>query len=297
MNDQPTRIPHGLPAPAASGQHLLNGMSEAARPTGPILGTLVAVLIIMLGQLPFAPLLSGVSTTTFSGQLMLTLSFLLPLLLFFAWVRFRERRPVASLGFRSPVGKDLAVGAMLGVGFTSLIVLVNVVAGTATLGELTWSALPPAVILLGGFAIQSSTEEVANRGYILQAVTPRWGFAAAMAVQTLVFALFHGANGGLTWVAWGNLAGVAVFLGMWVWVTGRLWVACAFHTMWNWSQGNLFGAPVSHTQVGTSVGHYTPVEGASALLTGGSFGLEGSVIPLVCFVVGSAVLYNYGRRR
>ena len=293
----PAHHPTPAPASAPAAAHALDGMVEARRPTGPVLGIIVALLIMGLGQLPVAPLALMLPTDSFGGQLLLTVSFILPMLLFFAWVRFKEKRPVASLGFRGGAGRHILIGAVLAVVMTTVTVGLNVVLGTASLGSPTWGMLPLALVLLIGFAVQSSTEEIADRGYLMQAVSPRWGFVAAMVVQTIVFAALHGANGGLTWVAWANLCGVAVFLGLWVWVSGSLWGACAFHTFWNWSQGNLWGAPVSHTNMGTSVGHYTPGEGSSALLTGGSFGLEGSVIPLVMFVVGSAVLVVLGRRR
>ncbi|WP_423446809.1 type II CAAX endopeptidase family protein [Kocuria sp. KSNUG] len=282
---------------ARTARPAVEGMSEARRPTGPVVAIIVTLLIMGLGQLPVAPLALMLPTTTFGGQLLFTASFLLPMLMFFAWVRFKEKRPVASLGFRGPAGKQILIGAVVGVALTTFTVLVNLLLGTASLGSPTWGMLLPALVLLVGFAIQGSTEEIADRGFLTQAVAPRWGLVAAMIIQTIVFAVLHGANGGLTWVAWGNLCAVAVFLGLWVWVSGNLWGACAFHAFWNWSQGNLWGAPVSHAQVGTSVAHYTPHEGSSALLTGGTFGLEGSVIPLLIFIASSVVLVIVGRRR
>lgn len=280
-----------------SAQPAVEGMTEAKRPTGPILAVVVYLLIMLLGQLPFAPLVLHASSETFGGQMLMTLAFLPCMLLFFLWVRFKEKRSVASLGFRGCVGKPVLVGAVLAVVMTTVTVLLNVLFGAATLGTAQWHMLPLALLLLIGFAVQSSTEEIANRGYLLQAVAPRWGLVAAMAVQTVLFAILHGGNGGLTWVAWSNLCAVAVFLGLWVWVTGSLWGACAFHTFWNWSQGNLWGAPVSHMKVNTSVATFVPGEGSSTLLTGGDFGLEGSIIPLILFITGSVALVVIGRRR
>lgn len=275
----------------------VTGMAEAKRPTGPVLAIVMSFVIMLVGQLPLAPFITTMNTSSFGGQFLLTSSFVLPLLLFFAWVKFKEKRPVASLGFRGPLGRSVLIGALLGVAMTTVTVLVNLVAGTATLGAAQWGTLPLALVVLLGFAVQASTEEVAGRGYLMQAVAPRWGLVAAIVVQTVFFALLHGGNGGLTWVAWANLCAVAVFLALWVWATGSLWGACAFHTFWNWSQGNLWGAPVSNMQVDTSVGHYIPGAGSPDVVTGGGFGLEGSVIPLVMFVVGSIVLFVIGRRR
>ncbi|MDO4918057.1 CPBP family intramembrane glutamic endopeptidase [Kocuria sp.] len=296
MDAPAQRTPDRVLPPRPS-RSALEGMSEARRPTGPVLAIVVAVLIPLLGQLPALPLVSLFPDDSFGGQLILTASFVLPMLLFFAWVRFKEKRPVASLGFRGPAGRSIALGALLAVALTTVTVLLNVLLGTASLAAPTWAALPLALVLLLGFAIQSSTEEITDRGYLMQAVAPRWGLVLAVVVQTVAFAALHGANGGLTWVAWGNLCMVAVFLALWVWVTGSLWGACAFHTFWNWSQGNLWGAPVSHMRMSTSVGHYTPGEHSPTLLTGGAFGLEGSVIPLVVFIVLSALLVVVGRRR
>lgn len=286
------------PSAARSTPPAIDGMQEARRPTGPVVAIIVSVLVMVLGQLPFTPLLQGTSTQTFEGQLLLTTTFIGPMLLLFAWVRLKEKRPIASLGFRRPAVRQIVIGAAVGLALTSATVLINVAMGTATLGDVSANGVIVllTLVLLVGFAIQASTEEVVDRGFLLQAVARRWGLVAALVIQAAVFAGLHGANGGLTWVAWANLVGVAVFLGLWVWVTGNLWGACAFHTVWNWSQGNLWGAPISHNQASTSIANYTPTDSSATLLTGGDFGLEGSVLPLIAFIVGSVILIIAGRR-
>ncbi|RLY92329.1 CPBP family intramembrane metalloprotease [Kocuria tytonicola] len=275
---------------------ILQGMKEARRPTGPVVGLLVAGLA-MLGQFVFLPLLMVDDTPPQSmiAQLGLTVPFLGWALALLAWVKFKEKRSIRSVGLTAGAFRGLLVGSLVGFGMTAIVVAVNLIAGTATLGSFSWGALGGVLIVLVGFAIQSSTEEIVFRGYLSQALA-RWGAPAAFLLQAVVFSALHSSNGGATFVTVLNLFLFATFLAAWTYVTGNLWAACAWHTVWNWAQGNIWGAAVSNNPFATRMAHYSTVDGSPSWLTGGGFGFEGSVVATVMFAAATVYLLVRHRR-
>ncbi|WP_158894777.1 CPBP family intramembrane glutamic endopeptidase [Amycolatopsis anabasis] len=277
------------------GNPLREGMTRAQRPTGPLLGIIVTAALFLAGQAVFLPLLgtgSGEGVTLgLREQLLFSVMFAGSLVLLAAWVRWKERRPLGSLGFvpASGAGRRIGRGAITALAFTGVVVAVNQLTGQAEFARdgLKAANLVPALLLLIGFAIQGSTEEIFCRGYLTQALARKWGLVAAVLIQTVFFAALHAANGGLTAVAVANLVLVALFLSFWSLAEGGLWEVCAFHAVWNWSQGNVYGAAVSNMHIATSVGDFRPKPGSNDLITGGGFGLEGSLLTTALLAVGT----------
>ena len=59
--------------------------------------------------------------------------------------------------------------------------------------------------------------------------------------------------------------------------TDTVWGVAGIHGAWNFAQGNLFGILVSGQSSGTSIMKFTP-QGNQGWLSGGSFGIEGSIM-------------------
>ncbi len=122
----------------------------------------------------------------------------------------------------------------------------------------------------------------AFRGLALQALQERWGTRVALTVTALLFGLLHLANPGAT--VWSSLA-IAVEAGVllgaaFLW-RRSLWFVIGLHFTWNATEA-LLGIPVSgHTSEGVLTTHVSGPE----WLTGGGFGLEASVVPVVLSVL------------
>jgi len=117
-------------------------------------------------------------------------------------------------------------------------------------------------------------EELAFRGYIYQKIR-RWNRIAAIGVTSLVFALLHLGNSGISPLAMLNLILAGVMLAMAYERNLRLWFPIAIHFVWNVLSGPILGYSVSGYDAGVTLLH-TVVAGP-AWLTGGAFGIEGSV--------------------
>ncbi|MEU4596833.1 CPBP family intramembrane glutamic endopeptidase [Nocardia sp. NPDC023988] len=122
------------------------------------------------------------------------------------------------------------------------------------------------------------TEELLFRGLLLQGLERLCGSWAALAITAALFGAIHMANPGATlWTGFAIAVEAGVLLGAaFLWLRS-IWVAVGLHFAWNTTVG-LLGIPVSgHASPGLLIAEPTGPE----LLTGGQFGIEGSIVPVV----------------
>ncbi|MBE9374232.1 CPBP family intramembrane metalloprotease [Saccharopolyspora sp. HNM0983] len=292
-------------APAIS--PLLAGAERARRPTGPVVGIVVALVCLLVGQLlagfALIPLFGADPVELLTGRMGLAtqqatmLSFGGAVLLLWLWMAGKERRPFGSIGFTTggrPL-THLALGAVVAAVLVSIPVLLGLLSGASTSGAAR-AGIGVVLVALTGFAVQATTEEVVTRGYLLQVTFRRWGLVAAVLVQAAVFAALHGVNMHFSWVALVNIALIGVLLALWALAEGGLWGVCAFHVVWNWLQGNVYGIPVSGMDLQATLLRTVPVPGSEDLLTGGGFGVEGSLVTTAVLLAGAVVAHIAFRR-
>ena len=87
-------------------------------------------------------------------------------------------------------------------------------------------------------------------------------------------------NPGLTILAFLNLLLIGIFLSLYVIKTNDIWGAAGYHSMWNFVQGTFYGISVSGTNVGSAV-LSSEIKPGNIFLTGGKFGMEGSIVATV----------------
>lgn len=118
-------------------------------------------------------------------------------------------------------------------------------------------------------------EELLFRGYPYQKLRT-WSRPFALVFVALVFAALHANNFAVTWLALVNIFLGGVLLGLAYEVYERLWLPIGLHLAWNLMSGPILGHEVS----GYAGAATLFVERGSGpdLLTGGAFGIEGSVL-------------------
>lgn len=298
-----------LPAPTG-------GMLRAQRPTGITMAFVVIFIALVVQSLPMlvqaisegvkaalnGTVYSFTGTSFDNANATLTLfSFGLGILWLWFWMAVKERRSFATLGFES-ISRGIRLGGrgvLIGIIMMAICVLVPVIAGQATLQWASPNGTTFAfmAIMLLGFLVQGSTEEILTRGYLTQAVARRWGLLTAVIVQAVFFALLHGVNPGIGFLPIVNLLLFAVFASLMSLAEGSLWGVCAMHGAWNWAQGNLFGVAVSGNPVEAAMLRYESHAGSADLLTGGAFGIEGSLVTTVVYLIGAFIAWKIWQKR
>lgn len=119
------------------------------------------------------------------------------------------------------------------------------------------------------------TEELVFRGYILNNLMLSMNKWTALIFSAVLFALFHGSNPGLNFLALINIFLSGLLLGINYIFTKNLWYAIFLHFTWNFYQGSILGYKVSGLEIQSLLQQELT---GNAFITGGDFGLEGSVI-------------------
>lgn len=147
-----------------------------------------------------------------------------------------------------------------------------------------------------GWVIQGFSEELLCRGYMMVSLGKRYPAYVGVLVNSLIFALFHSLNPGLSVLALINLFIFGVFASLVFLVSENIWLIAAFHTIWNMSQGNIYGVLVSGSPVITSVVTSEMVPDKD-LITGGAFGLEGGICVTAVYLIGIVIAYLLYRKK
>lgn len=297
------------------GERFAAGMDESRRPTGVWLGTLFAVamfvaisalslVIWFVATIVIGVLAGGEDPTSIPepGMVVGSVGFIAAWLLAWLWLRKREHRQFASLGFRqrSDAPRQILRGALVALAMVVVAIAVGVLSGNLEFvggvdGFVNWTSLGPVLLALLVFAVQGGAEELIARGYLLQVWYRRFGIVTAIAVQALFFVLLHAGNPGFTVFAAIQLAIFATLTAFWALNDGALWGVIALHATWNWALGSVFGTSVSGSgSLPDRLFTVAETEGANTWLTGGEFGLEGSVtvfVILTATTVAAAVIF------
>jgi uncharacterized protein len=217
----------------------------------------------------------------------------LAFVVYVAFVRLAERRPVSELAL-SGLGRDLGIGLLIGSGLYTACVLILMVLGIYRIEGLNpWSFMLPAVSMALSSAI---FEELVFRGVLFRVVEEWVGSWISLAVSSFVFGFLHLLNPAATLmgalfisIEAGLLLAAAYML------TRRLWMSMGFHFSWNYTQSGIFSGIVSGGDA--DPGLFNSVIQGPLVLTGGSFGLESSLVAfLLCTATGVVLLVMAVRR-
>lgn len=213
--------------------------------------------------------------------------------LYAAYGRLIERRAVSELATPGLV-REWAIGALVGAGlYTACAVILMLLGIYRVEGVNSLAFLLPGLAL----AIKSGVfEELLFRGVLFRSVEAIFGSWVGIVVSSLAFGLLHLLNPGATL---GGAVYICIEAGLLLaaayLVTRRLWICIGFHMGWNYFQSAVFSGVVSGAVSDPGLLKAT-IEGPE-LLTGGSFGMEHSVVALVLCTTTGVILLMVAIRR
>ncbi|MFC5499306.1 CPBP family intramembrane glutamic endopeptidase [Caenimonas terrae] len=201
------------------------------------------------------------------------------------YVRRVEKRQPTELATQG-MARELGTGMLLGAGLVVLTFAVLAALGTYRFGGIDAPSIvlliPLAEMLLLGMA-----EEMMFRGVVFGVTERSLGSKAAIAISALVFCLAHLSNEGVSVLAAAAIVAYGVMQAALYLKTRRLWACIGSHIGWNYCLSQVFSSTVS--------GHATThglLRGGlvgDSLLTGGVFGVEGSLVALL--LIGAAAAF------
>ena len=195
---------------------------------------------------------------------------------FRVWI---DRRPLVDQGWSADGFLNEALtGFFMGPAILGIVALVLVVTGHVEWSDVVW-APSSLFVSLGMMALIAFSEEIVFRGYVLgrlmESIPNKW---VALAVSAALFSAFHFPNPSIYALAFVNLFLAGLLLGINYIYTKNLWFSFLFHLSWNFFAGPILGFHVSGLSQPSLL--QTETKG-DLLITGGDFGLEGSILTTV----------------
>ncbi|HFU4218645.1 TPA: lysostaphin resistance A-like protein [Streptococcus suis] len=198
------------------------------------------------------------------------------------WARFVEKSPWLGLGIRKKGAlKDFLLGWGIGAAMLTTCVLLMWGFGAIQVTSFQFSAnlVGEFLILVLAWSVQGTTEELLTRGWMFSSLSAKHNIPAGILVSSLFFTFLHLGNNAISIIPLLDLTLFAILACLVMLKTGNLWVISGIHAAWNCFQGNVFAFPVSGTQAGQAFISVTT--SGPEWLSGGAFGVEGSIISLI----------------
>jgi membrane protease YdiL (CAAX protease family) len=216
------------------------------------------------------------------------------LLVYLSYAHFVERRSASELSLPG-MGRELGIGLLLGFGLFTTCVLIAMALGLYRIeGIDSWKNLVAGVT--AGTVTTPFGEELLFRGVVFRILEGVFGGWVALVLSSLWFGYVHSGNPGETFV---GIAAIAIVFGPMLaapfMVTRRLWMGIGLHLAWNYTMGKIFSGAVSGNT--TSPGLFKTTFQGPELLTGGSAGMEGSLIAVLVATTFTVVMLILAVRR
>ena len=218
-------------------------------------------------------------------------SYIASLIFIILFVRYLENNSLKTLGFKdSKIVKSVISGFNLAL--LSLIVIIGIL---FLLTNISFNILKDnnykiVVVLIFLFGIQGFTEELIFRGYLMNRIAASKGKWWGVYINSLFFLIFHIKNPSVSYISSVNIYIFGVVLSLIFWYTDNIWIVGALHGAWNVILGVFMGGYVSGIKIPNTI-FYLTFDSENILLTGGSFGIEGSIISTIYFIIIGILLY------
>ena len=212
-----------------------------------------------------------------------------------AWVRWVERRSLASIGLTSRCsGPSFVRGLGAGLATSFLVVMAIWIAGGYEAQSVARAFASPAAllniaILLLCFIVQAGVEEIIFRGWLMSLLARKFNVVIAVAVTCVVFAALHFGRQ-TPWHDTVLTLLFSLFACCYALNDGNIWGVMGWHAAWNWLLAVGFEVPVTGLDTNMPALLVKLVPQGSHWLNGGTQGPEGSLLCGLFFIVATAWL-------
>lgn len=268
----------------------------------PLIRLLIAVLFvgmgITVGQILLNLLRNAFSISNTAIANLLALVLVTPTTYFAYWlyVRYVERRGLTELGTVN-AWREFSLGFLVGFGLFSLVIAILWILDVYRVDGVNFVLISLIGALVGAF-VSAFAQELIFRGVIYR-ITEEWlGTWWAIAISALLFGLIHLSSAGATiFSALGVALQAGVLLAAAYALTHRLWMAIGLHMAWDFANDGIFGVGVAGQSGQALHGLLQANLSGPRLLTGGTVGIEASVVALVIVLIAAILMLRAAFQR
>lgn len=261
-----------------------------------VIGTLITMFLcvplFLIQKALGMEMQEGSLPSFFLERLLMLIGYLSAAVLVLRW----RNLPLSLLGMSlRGRGKDLLAGLGIAVLLYAVGFGTSLLMGTVEIASVEWVPRDLLGTLLF-FLLVAVTEEVMLRGFVLgRMLSAGMNRFMALFLSSALFSAMHLFNPNFALLPFVNILLAGCLLGASFLYTRNLCFPVVLHWFWNWLQGPVLGYEVSGMDSGETL--LTLRLTGSDLLTGGSFGFEGSLLCTVLLVVGTLAIVAYYERR
>jgi uncharacterized protein len=210
---------------------------------------------------------------------------------YWLFARFYERRPITEFAFKPAA---TLASALIGALLISLTIAALYLLGNYQLAQYRGFGL--VVGVMGTLFVGVIVEEMLFRGIVFKQFEQYFGTTWALVIPSVLFGLAHMDNDGATFMTLLSGTSIGIFWSLIYAWSRNIWVVSANHAAWNIAIF-LTGLPLSGQTEWRSAAPFESSYQGSALLTGGGFGPEDSIINVVFMGIVIAAFWVWGWRR
>lgn len=263
---------------------------------------LLTILLTLVGQFLGMPigLIPFTADQDVNVTITMYLSFIGIWILVLLYMRFtKKNRPILGAIGKKASGnnwRNLFLGFIMGFFLNGICILAAWLHKDITL---YYSSFRPVYFVIIFFAVfvQSSAEELLCRGFLYQRLRRSYqNPATAIIGSSLLFALLHLLNDGITVLSVLNIFVVGILFSFMVYYMDSIWCAMAMHAAWNFTQNILFGLPNSGIVSPYSVFRLDASTANNSFAYNVGFGIEGTLFADMILILTCVCMYLWGRK-
>lgn len=207
-----------------------------------------------------------------------------------------KKLPISKMGLSAFKDhyKEFCVGLFTGVASMFIVFLCMVFTGNARIVSIQWLPFHEFLVYLVLYIGVGFGEEMLCRGLIMSFLRDTKRKYVVLLVPSILFAVLHMGNEGISPLAILNLALFGISLSYYYYAFGNIWFPIGFHITWNLCEGNVFGFLVSGTVSNSVIA--LEVDRPNAF-NGGLFGPEGGLFVtaiILAMIVGMRIFREKG---
>ena len=212
------------------------------------------------------------------------------IVLFWRVLDGRKLKDIGLTNIKSS-SKDLCIGLLIGaISFTIVAIVLLTTKSVELANDFNKPKFSLVLIIQLIIFIFVGINEELFRGYCMTVLKQTKKSWIPIIVSSVIFALMHSMNAGISLLAYINLFLFGISMGYLFMKTKNIWMCIGYHITWNYFQGDIFGFLVS----GNSTDSIYNIKVISPnLINGGSFGPEGGLVVTVLLVVSVLLVYKF----
>ena len=218
-------------------------------------------------------------------------SYIFSAVILLLFVKYFEKTTFEYFGFSKEnyleaikVGMGLAIFSIVG------IVVILLMSDNISLALSKDLKIGTIIILIILVLMQGFLEEIVFRGYLMTRLAAKKGKWIAIILSSIFNLVFRMSNPSTSKLDLINIFLMSIVMSLLYWYFDNILVIAIFHAFWNCISGVVFGFNISGIKVSDTIFTVDAISDKQ-ILTGGSYGIEGSIIATVFFAILGLLVY------